>query len=52
MNDVKNYPQINLRIAPEIKEWVQAQAKAEDRSVNYWLSRLIEKAKNETPQAR
>lgn len=34
-----------LRMPPEIKAWVEAQAKKERMSMNSWILRLIEKAK-------
>lgn len=48
MNDVKNHPQINIRLAPELKNWVHEQAKYDHRSVNNWLTHLIEQAKLKT----
>lgn len=38
-----------VRIPPEIKAWVEAQAKKERMSMNSWIVRLIEKAM-EVPQ--
>ncbi|WP_250440074.1 hypothetical protein [Delftia tsuruhatensis] len=34
-----------LRLEPELKAWVIEQAKKDRRSVNSWLTLLIEKAK-------
>lgn len=36
---------LGLRLPPELKEWVAEQAKKERRSVNSWLTLLIEKKK-------
>lgn len=54
MNDVRSYPQINLRLHPDLKEWVQIQAIKERRSVTSLITLLIEKeraAKNENGHA-
>lgn len=34
-----------LRLPPELKKWVEEQAKKERRSVNNWLTLLIEQKK-------
>lgn len=34
---------LGLRLPPELKEWVAEQAKKERRSVNSWLTLLIER---------
>ena len=36
---------IGLRLPPELKAWVVEQAKRERRSVNSWLTLLIERKK-------
>ena len=36
---------IGLRLPPDLKAWVAEQAKKERRSVNSWLTLLIEGAK-------
>lgn len=43
MNDVKSYPQLNLRLSPDLKEWIQIQAIKDRRSVTTWLTMLIER---------
>lgn len=37
---------LGLRMPPDIKAWVQSQAKKERMSVNSWLLRLIEKTRD------
>lgn len=37
---------LGLRMPPDIKAWVEAQAKKERMSMNSWLLRLIEKAQD------
>ncbi len=36
---------LGIRIPPDLKAWVTEQAKKERRSVNSWLTLLIENAK-------
>lgn len=36
---------LGLRLSPELKHWVAEQAKKERRSVNSWLTLLIERKK-------
>ncbi len=36
---------LGLRLSPELKAWVAQQAKKERRSVNTWLTLLIEQKK-------
>lgn len=40
----KNAP-IGLRLPPELRAWVVEQAKRERRSVNSWLTLLLERKK-------
>ena len=44
---MKYSEQIWVRLDPATKNWVKKQAAAEERSMNTWLRRLIEKAKQE-----
>jgi predicted HicB family RNase H-like nuclease len=39
------YRQIGVRLPPDLAEWVQEQAEADERSINQWLFRLIRQAK-------
>ena len=41
----KTIAPFGLRLPPELKEWVIAQAKKERRSVNSWLILLVEQKK-------
>lgn len=36
-----------LRLPPNLREWVEEQAKKERRSINSWLTILIEQKKEE-----
>lgn len=38
-------PPLGLRLPPDLKAWVADQAKKERRSVNSWLTLLIEQRK-------
>lgn len=42
---VGKIPPFGLRLAPELKAWVEEQAKKDRRSVNSWLTLLIEEKK-------
>jgi predicted HicB family RNase H-like nuclease len=35
---------MQVRIPDSLRNWLKAQARAEDRSVNWYLNRLLEKA--------
>lgn len=41
----EKFKPFGLRLTPELKAWVTEQAKKERRSVNNWLTLLIEKKK-------
>ncbi len=40
-------PPLGLRLPPDLKEWVAKQAKKERRSINSWLTILIEQKKEQ-----
>lgn len=50
MNDVRSYPQINLRLHPDLRHWVQTKALSDRRSVNTWLTMLIEREQQRESQ--
>jgi len=39
---VRNMPQINLRIKPEVKEWIIKESEKRERSQNWLISKLLE----------
>lgn len=39
-------PPLGIRLPPDLKAWVSEQAKRERRSVNSWLTVLIEEKRN------
>ena len=43
---VKNHPQINFRLEPELAEWLKQYAKQNRRSISALLTILIEQEKN------
>ena len=46
MSNSKGIDPFGLRMPPDIKAWVQVEAKKERMSMNSWLLRLIEKARD------
>lgn len=42
---------MQVRIPDSIRNWLKTQARAEDRSVNYVLNRLLERAQKEASHA-
>lgn len=39
-------PPLGIRLPPDLKAWVSEQAKKERRSVNSWLTVLLEEKRN------
>lgn len=43
---IRSTPPFGLRLNPDLKEWVKQQAKKDRRSINGWLTKLIEDHKD------
>lgn len=47
MKGAREMPQINIRMPNELKTWIQKRAERDERSMNWVVVKLIEKAKTE-----
>lgn len=45
MEGARQFPQVALRIPPDLKEWLQTKAKAEGRSLNTEVVRRLQQSR-------
>lgn len=45
MEGARQFPQMSLRLPPELKEWLHAKAKMEGRSLNSEVVRRLQQSK-------
>lgn len=50
MSGKPNLKPLQVRIPDSVRNWLKSQARAEDRSINYVLNRLLEQAQKREAQ--